>query len=105
MDTCGFDPRQPLSKYPALGERGVSIERNAMLEIGDFVLLRSKPNVYTVTDYNEQDGILIGYAVHPELFSDPNLGEPGYEPKLLVTNIEDVKHIMDYLGNEKEDVL
>lgn len=39
--------------------------------------------------------IFMGYAVHPELLSDPNLGEPGYEPKIIVSDMSEVVSIIE----------
>lgn len=39
--------------------------------------------------------IFMGYQVHPELLMDPNLGEPGYEPKIIVSDMSEVLSIIE----------
>ena len=39
--------------------------------------------------------IFMGYQVHPEFLTDPNFGEPGYEPKIIVSDMSEVVSIIE----------
>lgn len=70
-------------------------------QIGDYVTLRDG-RFLVVTDANTEDNIFIGYHVHPELFEDPNLGEPGYEPVTVVSDMSEITSVCDNFGDSIE---
>jgi len=51
--------------------------------------------VINVKDSMPAETIFMGYRVHPELLSDPNMGEPGYEPKTVVSDMSEVVSIIE----------
>lgn len=65
---------------------------------GDTVITRDG-SLLRVTDANAEDNIFIGYHIHPEIFEDPQLGEPGYEPRLYVSDMSEIAEKLDDYGN------
>lgn len=50
---------------------------------------------YIIKEQLPVETIFMGYQVHPELRSDPNLGEPGYEPRIIVSDMSEVVSIIE----------
>jgi hypothetical protein len=65
------------------------------MKIGSIIQVRDHHNLMCVSDYSEEDGVFLAYDVHPELWIDPNIGEPGYEPKLYVNDISEVVSVLE----------
>lgn len=66
------------------------------VHVGDVVYLSDNRCAY-VTDVpeDENEHIFIAYEVHPELWHDPQLGEPGYSPVSFAWNEEEVVEILE----------